>query len=120
MKYNYLILFLFFFSIISSQNFIFARNDTENTIQDNLKLGTQFYRKGDIEKAIYYFSIAADQGDIKAQYLLGFTYTLENELEKAEYYYLLAAKQNHLESIYGLGIIYFQRTIMRKQNIILL
>jgi len=62
----------------------------------------------DNEKALYYFSEAAEQGDPLAQNELGFMYAAgkgtPRDYKKAYYYYDLAAKHGLASAQYNLGL----------------
>ena len=66
----------------------------------------------DINKAIHYFSLAANQNDLKSLYSLGELFLkgelVARDINKAINYFSLAAKQDHKVSQYALGYIYIQ------------
>ncbi|KAK8843573.1 hypothetical protein M9Y10_024630 [Tritrichomonas musculus] len=70
------------------------------------------YVKRDINKAIKYYSLAADQNYPEAQIDLGFIYYdgkyVPRDINKAIQYYSLAANQNHAIAQCYLGLIYFE------------
>ena len=69
------------------------------------------YVQQDIDKAIYYFTLAANKGHIKAQYELSLLYYIEGgtikDINKSIYYCTLAANKNYANAQYTLGIIYW-------------
>ena len=70
------------------------------------------YISRDINKAIHYLTLAADQNHPQAQYNLGFIYYkgqyISRDINKAIHYLTLAANQNLPEAQYILGIVYFK------------
>ena len=73
------------------------------------------YVKQNIDKALYYFALSANQGNSSAQYNLGCIYYegiyVQRDLNRAIYYLSLAANQNNSDAQYLLGAIYFDEDI---------
>lgn len=74
------------------------------------------YEKGEgvkqnFEKAIYWYTKAAEQNNILSQYSLGEFYlegkVVPKNIEKAIYWYKQAAKQNDADAQFELGLIYY-------------
>ena len=73
-------------------------------------LGYRFSVEKNMEKAIYYYTLAADQGSTNAQYNLGFIYKdgkgVPVDYEKALHYYKLAAEGGALSAYNNIGVMY--------------
>ena len=104
--------YMIFFIDLGIQKIVKKNDENEN---DKLKLTALIFYKGeiverDINKAIYYYSLAADKNDPEAQYNLGFIYYegqfIEPDGNKAIYYYKLAANNNYANAYFGLGNFY--------------
>jgi len=71
-----------------------------------------YSQEGNVEKAIYWYEIAANNGYIQAQRTLGNLYSgllksdVKKDFIKAEYWYKKALKNNDLDSIASLGWLY--------------
>lgn len=63
------------------------------------------YESPEIDKAIYYFTLAADQGYAFPQYQLGLIY-INKDINKSIHYFKLAAEQNFTQAQYQLGQLY--------------
>ena len=68
-----------------------------------LNLGTSFDTYGDTKQAIYWWTKAADQGDVDAQMILANTYSLGDGVrknnKKAFHWYKQAAEQGHEDAL---------------------
>lgn len=65
-----------------------------------------------INEAIYYYSLAANQNNMKGQSRLGYIYlNYKNDIKKALHYFYLAANQNYPEAQYFIGLIYEKKII---------
>ncbi|KDN13523.1 hypothetical protein BGI40_07390 [Snodgrassella communis] len=66
--------------------------------------------KQDYEQAAKYFHLAAEQGNVTAQFNLGvyyrYGYGIKQNYKKALSYYQLAAEQGNIIAQYNLGVIY--------------
>ncbi len=66
--------------------------------------------KRNSQKAKRYFLIAAEKGDVDAQYLLALMYDKGDGIKQnralAEKWYLAAAQQYHIDAMYNLGLLY--------------
>ena len=71
------------------------------------------YIKQDFNKAIHYFTLAADQNDPDAQLLLGACYLYGNnihvDINKAIYYLTLSANHNNSAAQYAIGMLYLYK-----------
>lgn len=85
-----------------------------------------FYHKGenvapDINKAIHYLKLAADQDNDYAQLFLGMIYFdgmyIKKDLDKAIHYLKLSAKHNNSLAANMLGSIYKDLPIIQNNNI---
>lgn len=69
--------------------------------------------KKNVEKALYYYILAAGQGDLRAQFQLALMYEegrgLEQDDAKAINWYEKVAKQGNSDSQYNLGLMYDQK-----------
>ncbi|KAK8871784.1 hypothetical protein M9Y10_007525 [Tritrichomonas musculus] len=76
------------------------------------------YVTQNVNKAIYYFSLAANQNDADAQFSLGFIYGegeyVTRDINKAIHYYSLAASQNDPEAQSSLGLIYYEGDYVKR------
>ena len=95
-----------------SQNIQFYKSDSKESELGNLFNSPKIiFTKDDFNKAIYYYSLSANQNNVKAQYMLGRFYLYGNkvnhDVKKAIFYFTLAANQNHLEAQFELGRIYY-------------
>ena len=99
---------------MQNENFLFSE---EQNIPFTLFMLGAIYHEGqyvnfDINKAIYYYSLAATQNDPDAQYNLGVLYQkgqyVKFDIKKAIFYYSQAANQNHLQALINLGNIYYE------------
>lgn len=81
-----------------------------NDIVSQNKLGKMFYEgdfyKKDINRSIYYTSLAANQNHPAALFNLGITY-LDYNINKALHYLVLSANLQYVEAQFHLGLIYF-------------
>jgi len=72
--------------------------------------GLSYYKKGDYEKAFYYFEKAAKEGNPVAQNDLGVMYEMgrgvKRDFKKAVYWYQQAAKQGLAAAQFNLGRMY--------------
>ena len=72
-------------------------------------MGSEGYYKGDYDKALKYFTIAADFGDAEAQFKLGKMYMVgegvEIDEEKAVYHYEKTAIGGHAGARYALAFV---------------
>ena len=59
------------------------------------------------EKAAHYFRLAADAGDVDAQYDLG-VLLLHANAEEAARYFKLSAEQGNADAQYNLGLCYYR------------
>ena len=91
-----------------------ANQDDANS-QFNLALlyenGVGIYRDG--RKAVYWYTKAAQQGHVEAQYRLGTVYrfgygeeVVQTDFKKAVYWITKASEQGHIEAQYNLGLMY--------------
>ncbi|KAK8835866.1 hypothetical protein M9Y10_040423 [Tritrichomonas musculus] len=64
-----------------------------------------------IDKAIYYYNLAASNNHTESQFRLGYIYQTNNNISKSIHYYILAASNKHPKSLYNLGLIYLNRDI---------
>lgn len=86
------------------------------------QLGLMFYKgiivEKDIQKAIHYFTLAADKNNPNALFYLGLIYISGHFIspcfDKSLQYFSLAAKQNHILSIFVLGSIYINQMEINK------
>ena len=58
------------------------------------------------EKAIEFYKIAAEQGDVNAQYILGDAYKERQDEEEAFKWYKISAEQGNTKAQYNLGWFY--------------
>lgn len=96
---------------------IAANQNNDMTAQ--YRLGLRYLKKAltkgqTLNKAIYYFQQAADNGHQKAQYQMALFYStgsvLQKDILKTFYYYCLAAAQGYTRAQNNLGCLYFQGT----------
>lgn len=87
----------------STQDDKAAISDTEEKdAEAQYNLGVK-YRFNDMQKAVFWFSKAAEQGHVEAQFNLGEIYRHEQNMEQAVFWYSKAAKQGHAISQYYMG-----------------
>ena len=89
-------------------------------------LGARYYG-GDrgfeqsFEKAVYYYNMAAENGDRQAQENLGYCYyygrDMEVDYEKAFHYFALGAFDGHLISLYKIGDMYLNGYYVKKNPV---
>ena len=80
----------------------------------NVVLGVIYYNgKGvpqDYKKAVYWYTKAAEQGNVNAQWSLGFMYYygegVPQDYQKAFYWYTKAADQGNTDAQFYLGFMY--------------
>ena len=103
-------------------NFLSNNKDKKNIYESLLKennydlfiLGLIYengkYIERDINKAIHYYTLAANQNNSSAQFSLGLIYYLnqyvKQDINKSIHYFSLAANQNNSKVQYNLGVIY--------------
>ena len=82
----------------------------DNRIQEWNDLGDKYYDAWDYKQAVKYYGLAADQGDMYAQYRLGFCYEygfgVDRSYAMAVKYYHSAADQGYMYAQYNLGLYY--------------
>jgi tetratricopeptide (TPR) repeat protein len=76
----------------------------------HLLFSKNFYEKGNMIDTKKYLKLAADQGQVQAQYNLGCIYDQESNLDEAKRYLKLAADQGQVQAQYNLGCIYDQES----------
>ena len=68
------------------------------TKDDLYNLGIVYFRQNKIQYAIYYLTLAANQNDLRAQFILGDIYYngkyVKRDINYAIHYFTLAANQN--------------------------
>ncbi|KAK8854151.1 hypothetical protein M9Y10_016708 [Tritrichomonas musculus] len=92
------------------------QNYKANQPEEQIILGTIYfegqYVTQNINKAIHYYSLAANQNHPDAQFILGVIYDegqyVTQNINKAIHYYSLAANQNHPDAQFNLGTIYYE------------
>lgn len=71
----------------------------------------------DVQKSIYFYSLAAELNNSEAQFYLGTIFLsgkyFSPNIEKAKYYFKLAADQNHSLAQHNLGYLYFSIDIKK-------
>ena len=90
--------------------FIFCYNIL-NASASELNRGLKALENGDYDKALYYISFDAVQGDPIAQYNLGVMYNkgIGVKIDKKEAFgwFLLASDSGHILAKYALGMLYY-------------
>jgi len=89
-------------------------NENPTNADEQLELGDKYYYgRGvpkDLERAVYWYTKAAEQGQIEAQFYLGDSYYngkgVPRDLERAVYWYTKAAEQGHILSQRNVGNYY--------------
>ncbi|KAK8850242.1 hypothetical protein M9Y10_018367 [Tritrichomonas musculus] len=98
-------------NLINSFCFYHLAADNYNNPKAQYNIGLIHLIGVDIDRAIYYLSLAADQNYVKAQHKLGKIYYkgkyITEDIDTAIYYLTLAAQQNYLKSIFELATIYY-------------
>ncbi|KAK8895708.1 hypothetical protein M9Y10_013592 [Tritrichomonas musculus] len=106
--YEIILQMLLVINYLHNKHFIYRDLKPNNVIIDDSK--TLVLIDFDINKALYYFSLVANQNYPQAQYNLGIIYYsgqyIPRDINKSIYYYSLAANQNDPQVLYNLGIIY--------------
>jgi TPR repeat protein len=93
-------------------------NENPTNAEEQLKLGDKYYYGTDgiqenLDKAAYWYTKAAEQGHVIAQFYLGDIYFYGKgvliDSEKAKYWYEKAAEQGHILSQRNVGNYYYKR-----------
>ena len=106
---------IFIFLIFFLNNYVFANHtivdrDLMNLMSKNTntEIGIRLIQKHDYEKAIDYFTKAAENKDMDSAANLGLIFEyLKNNIVKAEEYYVLSASSGNAYGQYNLGILNF-------------
>ena len=102
----------FMISKNENKNIQFSKFDSNESGLGNIFNSHKvIFTKVDFNRAIYYYTLSANQNNVEAQYMLGTIYdsskSVNHDVKKAIYYLTLAANQNHSQAQYRLGQIYF-------------
>ena len=106
---------IFIFLIFFLNNYVFANHtivdrDLINLMSKNTntEIGIKLIQKHDYEKAIDYFTKAAENKDMDSAANLGLIFEyLKDNIVKAEEYYVLSASSGNAYGQYNLGILNF-------------
>ena len=71
-------------------------------------IAKHYARENDMEKAIYWWTQAANQGDTESQAILGDCYSLKNDFKTAAFWRKKAASQGDPNAQYELALQYFR------------
>ena len=83
LKNRFKLVFYVVILLLSLGNIVFATGN----IKDQVNQGNSYYEEGNYEQAEKYWKMAADQGDIEAQYALGILYEDTGRADFSEKYY---------------------------------
>lgn len=109
---SFLVLLCFLFPILYSFRSHISRKElsSKEKAKQFLKIGEEFSRKNDHEKAFVYFYKAYQKGSSRACVYIGASYYegkgVNQSYKKAYKYYLHAAENNESDAMYVLGIMY--------------
>jgi len=88
-------------------------NENPTDADEQFELAKNYVTGGDREKALYWFTKAAEQSHTEAQYIIGTSYGtydnifgIQKDPEKAVYWSTKAAEQGHAGAQFYLGLIY--------------
>jgi hypothetical protein len=133
-KYSYLIvIFLFFFNTIAKSDYLSSLTEeadngdiiSQNNLGHLYLYGSNEYEiKKDIDKAIYYLSKAASQGQVNAMTTVGWTYFTGNHgatknNEEAIYWNQKASDAGFTVASYNVGFFYYSGLAGLDQNLIM-
>ena len=133
-RYSYLIvIFLFFFNTIAKPDYLSSLTEeadngdiiSQNNLGHLYLYGSNEYEiKKDIDKAIYYLSKAASQGQVNAMTTVGWTYFTGNHgatknNEEAIYWNQKASDAGFTVASYNLGFFYYSGLAGLDQDLIM-
>ena len=133
-KYSYLIvIFLFFFNTIAKSDYLSSLTEeadngdiiSQNNLGNLYLYGSNEYEiKKDIDKAIYYLSKAASQGQVNAMTTVGWTYFTGNHgatknNEEAIYWNQKASDAGFTVASYNIGFFYYSGLAGLEQDLIM-
>ena len=133
-KYSYLIvIFLFFFNTIAKSDYLSSLTEeadngdiiSQNNLGHLYLYGSNEYEiKKDIDKAIYYLSKAASQGQVNAMTTVGWTYFTGNHgatqnNEEAIYWNQKASDAGFTVASYNIGFFYYSGLAGLEQDLIM-
>ena len=133
-KYSYLIvIFLFFFNTIAKSDYLSSLTEeadngdiiSQNNLGHLYLYGSNEYEiKKDIDKAIYYLSKAASQGQVNAMTTVGWTYFTGNHgatknNEEAIYWNQKASDAGFTVASYNIGFFYYSGLVGLEQDLIM-
>jgi TPR repeat protein len=133
-KYSYLIvIFLFFFNTIAKADYLSSLTkeaDNGDIISQNnlghlyLYGSNEYEIKKDLDKAIYYLSKAASQGQVNAMTTVGWTYFTGNHgatknNEEAIYWNQKASDAGFTVASYNIGFFYYSGLVGLEQDLIM-
>tara|TARA_B100000767_G_scaffold256605_1_gene263817 strand:+ start:414 stop:992 length:579 start_codon:yes stop_codon:yes gene_type:complete len=133
-KYGYLIvIFLFFFNTIAKPDYLSSLTEeadkgdiiSQNNLGHLYLYGSNEYEiKKDIDKAIYYLSKAASQGQVNAMTTVGWTYFTGNHgatknNEEAIYWNQKASDAGFTVASYNIGFFYYSGLAGLEQDLVM-
>jgi len=133
-KYIYLIvIFLFFFNTIAKSDYLSSLTEeadngdiiSQNNLGNLYLYGSNEYEiKKDIDKAVYYLSKAASQGQVNAMTTVGWTYFTGNHgatqnNDEAIYWNQKASDAGFTVASYNIGFFYYSGLAGLEQNLIM-
>ena len=133
-KYSYfIVIFLFFFNTIAKSDYLSSLTEeadngdiiSQNNLGHLYLYGSNEYEiKKDIDKAIYYLSKAASQGQVNAMTTVGWTYFTGNHgatqnNEEAIYWNQKASDAGFTVASYNIGFFYYSGLAGLEQDLIM-
>ena len=133
-RYSYLIvIFLFFFNTIAKSDYLSSLTEeadngdiiSQNNLGNLYLYGSNEYEiKKDIDKAVYYLSKAASQGQVNAMTTVGWTYFTGNHgatqnNDEAIYWNQKASDAGFTVASYNIGFFYYSGLAGLEQNLIM-
>ena len=105
-------------SILSEENeeeaYLLKMAKDFNDVIAQLNLGIRYHDQGDLEKALYWWTFAAEGGMPVAQFNTGVLYHDQGDLEKALYWWTLAAESGMPLAQYKAGLLYRKQGQLEK------
>jgi len=133
-KYSYfIVIFLFFFNTIAKSDYLSSLTEeadngdiiSQNNLGNLYLYGSNEYEiKKDIDKAVYYLSKAASQGQVNAMTTVGWTYFTGNHgatqnNDEAIYWNQKASDAGFTVASYNIGFFYYSGLAGLEQNLIM-